>query len=913
MFIRRINIYSVIKSISIENIKSFFIRFLNNLYLKRLFYKINNVLKKGLDYLKKPFPTLIFTLLFLFAYNLFLKSRYKMPYVEEDIVTTNIKYLGNNFEIIAKKNIDKAGKKIFYDLDLNSEKGYIKAGYSDMTNSKDIIFKEGVKGENEEWQFSSEEARYYDNKDSVFTLNGRVIANNKEKKLIIKADNLRATNNLNDFKLKGNILIEFEDIKLYCQSAIFDKSKNSLIAEDSAKVEIKQLIGGKEEIILLETTKIIYDIDSKKGESDRKFKITAKKNIIVGKSFEIDNKKFTTNNEIHIYNDERTTNLAADNCRYDKKLSLDNVNGKYEDNLIKADNFEAIEDKYILKGSVFAQNKEKQTIYCGILEVDSKIAVAKLDVKVIDGIYNISSHHMVYNIDEKKANINLSTIKYEDKVINSSDLEYFSDLKVGSMKNVKISTPDIKASMNNLNFELDNEKYTLIGNIIIDQDENIIISEKIDVERKNLFSNKLNINNKDYSLYLENVNYDLDKKSLQTDEEVLGLIEKKYDLKTKGLDYNMNSKTGRSYGKAIIEEADKDFKILSNSFDINDKQISLTNLKGNRDDLKFVSNKGTFDLERDSLLCEGSVEAYDDNMKIYSESIELEVKKNIFTFISETKILANKDLIICDNGSLDIDENIFKANNINFFRENGDIFRADRAELDRNMEIMIAEGNIVGELIEDEINFRSKSSRILFKDDKNESIFDEEKEFLTRAELIGNAEFYYKDLEIKANFIEYDNALGDKKLNLVYATENLLMSFKNNDSQIDVKSKYAFYEISKEIGKMKKDVTISYISKDGASVNAKCDQAYYSNLEQNVSMIGNVEANSSKSNLKLTSEDMNLDLKSGIITSDKKTSFSYDLDEKGKEEAVNIIKSASSDDETDDLDEFKSIIDNLKN
>lgn len=837
---------------------------------------MNNILdklKEWIDIFKQPIPTISLVLGGIFTYNLFLKPMFKLPKIDEHIMTFNLSYFTNKFEIFAKKSLSQGSKRVFYNVDIEDERGHIKAGYADLRNDKDILFKNNLHGSNDDWNFDSDGGRYLDiGKDVIFTLTGSVKATNLKRELKISAENFRMSNNFDNLKLKGDVEIEFKGSKIFCQNASFDQKKDLLLTEGSASIDIVKEIEGKESEIRIESIAIEYKTKSEQIESKEAFTIMYDKYIIKGREFLIKGDNFTTPNPIYVTDRDGTTDLNIEEVQYLSVLRLKNIEGRYDNTEVKADDLEYNEGKGTFSGSVYLE-RDSLALKCGLLKFDQDTANAFKDVEIKDNEYIFSSKTAKY--DRKKDILSSPETVIisldQNKKITSSSFQYAKETKKGNLTEVNIQKENLLIKADKLILESEDD-YVLEGNIEIEKEDTVLNSEYIKVtkDEANIPEMVLKYLDINLKLDLKDVKYDLDNQIIRTEREIKGLKDN-YSLSSKGLEYNVKDKNGDVKGDLVVSNTEEKFFLISPKVKIENDVMLFEDISGYKNEAKFSSDRAK-SINGNTIKLLDNIKVIKDKVEILSDEIDVNIKENMVLFEKYIYIFNDDLLIISEKGELYLDNNNVLGTNVLLFREKGDIVKSNYAELDSDMQNLSVTGGIVGDL----------SNRGRFSSDKGILLFTEDTEGdkITRAELVDNVRFRYKNIDIESNFLEYDNALGENKLELIYVKDNLKINFEYVDFSTDLRAKYAFYELKKDVGRMKQDVVITYKHTTHGVVNAASNEAYYDNMGKKVSLLGNVKAKGTKSQLDVTGDDISINLNTGVITGKGESGFSYDFDKK---------------------------------
>lgn len=893
--------------------------------MKKKIWKISKKIKKTFQ---RPVPAISLVISLIFAYNLFIKKRLTFGNTEENTITLDLKYFGKDLTFFAEKVVEKGSNKSFYKVDIKNDKGNIKAGYANAKSKNDVIFKEGVIGNNAKWSFKSEEARYISNKNgNIINLYKKVDAYNEEQDIRIKTDNFRLTNNFTTLQLKDNCIIENDKVKIKCEKGDYEEGKDIFYFSDNVVLETYRENKGSKEPVSIESSNIEYDLKNKEAKSDKPFVIKYQDFLIKGIGFEYINDKFKTKNRIKILNNKDKLEINADYGDYENGIVLKgNVNGKYKDIEFEADNIKSKEGTTVFSKNVLIRNKDR-SLSCDKLEYKGDILIASSidNLTFSNKEYKLKSKILTYNINSKDIVCNSnSIIESKDSTISSSYFLYNEDSEVGHFRNMILEKKNQIIDSKNVAFDLKNNKYLLEQGVKITKDSLVITPEiLIAIEDDITLPGKILIDDKKSKAHfvIRDGKYNKKHDTFVSEGELIG---EKGDYKILSGNLIFNNKDGIGYlkDKISIENQKTNFSFTADSGIYREKDSSLTmpNPIGKTKDIFFNAKESIYLREDNILQLINEVKVTKDDLLITSNEMSYNMNKESLSFNEESNVLQNDFLIISKKGNLILNDESLQAENVVLIKDEGDIVEADYLEADKKLEKISVKGNVKGNLVKG-VKFTSDSGNLFFmpkekKDDEeyNQEEHNQEDDIknrykLTRAELHHNSHFTYKDMDITSDYLEFDNGLGKKKLELIFAKNNVKFNTKTSEGNTDMTSTYAFYELKSEIGKMRQNVIVTCKNKKYGVINATSTEALHNNKVKVISLIGNVKAHGSKNNLDISGDDIELNLSTGIVVSKGRAGFEYNFNKKSLKEA----DSSEADVKEEVIKEFEDEISSVKN
>lgn len=897
--------------------------------------KIKKILKKTKKLFQKPAPAIALVISLIFAYNLFIKKRIFFKNSEENTVTLDLKYFGNDITFLADKVIEKGSNKSFYNVDIKNDKGNIKAGYANAESKNDIIFKEGVVGNNDKWSFESEEARYISNKNgTIINLYKKVDAYNESQDIRIKTDNFRLTNDFTTLQLNDNCVVENDKVKIKCEKGDYKEDENIFYFNDNVVLETYRDNKGYKEPIFIESSSIEYDLKNKKAKSDKPFLIKYQDFSIKGVGFEYVNDKFKTDNRIKILNKKEEIEINADHGDYEDGILLKgNVNGKYKDMEFEANNIRSKDGVTTLSKNVLIKSKDR-SILCDKLEYKNEILIASAadNLTFSNKEYELKSKILTYNTNSKDIICDAdNVITNKDSTITSSYFLYNEDSEIGHFRNMILEKKNQIIDSKNVAFDLKNNKYILEKGVKIIKDSLTITPEiLIAIEDDISLPGQILIddNKSGANFIIRDGKYNKKSNIFISEGKLIG---EKGDYKILSGNLTFNNKEGIGYLKDEINIKNKknnfNFKADNGTYMERDGSLIMPNPVGKRDDIFFEAKESIYLRENSILKLINKVKISKKDLSITSEEMSYDMDRESLSFEEESNFHKGDFLIISKKGNLILSDESIQATNVVLIKDEGDIVEADYLEADKKLEKVSVKGNVKGDLVK-RVKFTSDSGNLFFmtketenkekdKSEEKELIIEEEldeesiknKYKLTRAELHYNIHFKYKDMDITSDYLEFDNGLGESKLELVFAKNNLKFNTKTIEGNTDMTSKYAFYELKSEVGKMRQNVIVTCKHKLYGVINATSNEALHNNKVKVLSLIGNVKAHGSKNNLDISGDDVELNLNTGIVVSKGRAGFEYNFNKKSLEES----NSSESDVKEEVIKEFEDEISSVKN
>ena len=858
-----------------------------------------------------------------FIYNLFIKKDFVVPVTENAILTTNLMYKGKEFEFKAEKMKEVGSKKEFENISIFLTDITINAKKAFTTNMETIEFSDGVEGDTKEGYKFKADILNYDLKKENFVAKGNFQIENKEKNIDIQAQYCASNKTFNKATFKDKVIINQEDTKIKCNLADYNQETEIFLLSDDAEIESEILVGKEEKVpLFLKSDLIRYERKEKKASSDKNFEIVYKDYIIKGKGFnyEEEGTKFLPLSALLITSEKEKVNIKAEKGKYEKFLKLEKIDGTYNDIKVKCEKAHTENDNnlLILEEDVLLE-RENEKVLCDKLVYNKDKELIELlaekvgkKVEIVSKNFSLDSNFFVYNMKtkilESSDSTNIKKDLMEAKGINFS---YNFDEEKGSLEKLEAEREELEIKASKGLFDFKNKSHLLLGEIFIKSKEIKLNPKEVEIDENKkiaFFKDdfKVMLEKEEIELLSKNGYFDDNSKEFKTEEDLIG-TRKDYTFKSKGLVYNLlDDKIHLKNSGHIFNEKNKmDVKFEQAYFSNKENRGFLYNIKGSKDKINFESKRGEYLREDDLLILNENVNISQDDIKIDSNSLYYHVSNSDIEFKEETEIMREDLLIIAQSGILNLDTKVLKAKDVVAFRELGDIVEGDELYLDYNMNELIFDKNIKGDL-KNGINFKALKGNVFFLEAPTEQY--EHK--ITRVVLKNKVEFNSRNLKLLCDFMEYDH-----NLKWVYGRDNLKINAIYPDGVTDIIAKYAFVDVDREIGRMRNEVIVTYKNEKMGNINTNSDEAILRYKERQVALKGHVKSYGSKSDLKVYGNEANLNLNTGVVTSKGSSGFTYSFDK--REEKVDDtfddkeIKDQFIKEHEEDLEKAKKIKEEL--
>lgn len=864
-----------------------------------------------------------FFILFFF-YNLFIKKDFIVPITENAILTTNLIYKGKEIEFKAEKMKEVGNKKEFENISIFLPDITINAKKAFTTNMELIEFSNGVEGKTNEGFIFKSEILNYDLKKENFIAKGDFQIENREKNINIQAQYCSSNKTFANAIFRDKVIINQEETKIRCNLAEYSQETELFLLTDNAEIESKVSVGKENQSILLKSDQIRYDRKEKKALSDEDFEIVYKDYIVKGKgfSYEEEGTKFLPLSSILITNEKEKANIKAEKAKYENSLILEKIDGIYNNAIVKCEkaHTENNNNLLILEENISLERENEKVLCDKLIYTNDKEIINFLsenldkNVEIISKNFSLNSKSFNYNVKTKSLESNnLTNIKKDLIEAKGINFSYNFDEEKGSLEKLEGVREDFEVKASKAIFDFKNSSHLLLGEILIkNRDINLNSKEvEIDENKKVAFLKddfKIILEKEEIEILSKNGYFDDNSKEFKTEEELTG-NKKDYQFQSKGLLYNLaDDKIYLKNSGHIFNDNNKvNVEFAEASFYNKENKGFLLGIKGKKDKINFEANKGEYLRENDILILTENVNITQEDIRINSNSLNYHISASDVDFKEETEIIKEDLLIIAQSGILNLDNKILNAKNIVAFREVGDIVEGEELFLDYNMNELVFNKNIKGEL-KNGVNFKALKGNIFFV----EAPLEQYEHKITRVELKDKVEFKSRNIKLFCDFMEYDH-----NLKWVYGRDNLKINAVYPDGVTDIISKYAFIDVDKEIGRMRNEVIVTYKNEKMGNINTNSDEAILRYKERQVALKGHVKSYGSKSDLKVYGNEANLNLNTGIVTSKGSSGFTYSFDKREEklDESLddNEVKDQFIKEHEEDLEKAKQIKENLSN
>ena len=863
----------------------------------------------------------------MFVYNVFLKSAYTFEDQADEVVTTNVNYVVSEYKMYADEVVQKGKVKDFTNLSIEYKDSNIRADRAHSKNDKEIFFYGNVKGQGEGWEFDSDEARFKSGKVENFSLSGNVEIKSKGKDTIIKSDQCTFLDNFKRVKFIDNVIVKGDGQRVYAQKADYNEPENLFILTDNVALEVdKKNNEGEVEHVRVETSTMRYNTEREEGTTKDPFTLKYAEFFVKGIGFEFTNKPniMKALSPVTIGDKGNELDVKAGEGRYEEESIFlgKGVKGKYISMEFEGDKASFANGKTSLNGNVHIKDKDVTLDADNFVhDRDTRIAHAtsKEKVKVINGADILETKEFFYNSKTEEMETEYDFhVTGKDYTADGTYLLYNNAKNSGKVKKMVMKGKDGDIIAGDVEFDFSNEKYVLKDNVQIIREGMVIEPELVhSLGNETKFIGKIKIKDEKEDMIFHTADgvHNKETGNFVAEGDFTGNKDD-YVLKSKNLKYNTKTELGKLHDAIIVENKEKKFHFTADYADYNGKDnlIVMPNPKGTKDKIEFKAVTAHY-LKADSIFrLFKEVEIDREDLHIRSQSLDFNNDKGTIDFEVETDIWRNDLLLIAQKGHIFVDEERVLGEDVLFIRDEGDIIQAGYLEGARDMEQLDIRDNISGDLAK-EMKFTSDSAKIFFVPDEEEKAQHK----LTRVEMYDNIDFKYNDLGITSDYLEYDHGLGEQQMDLIYGRENLKVHVAYPEGIADIKAKYAFYDVDKEIGKMKQDVIVTYKHDKHGTVNANSDEAIHNNKEKLIALRGNVTSYGSKSDLNVSGNDVVLDLNTGIIKSKGKSGFTYSFDKSdpnakkrdGEEVSDNKLKQQAVQEFEEDIESANRISDDF--
>lgn len=742
---------------------------------------------------KKIIYGLVIAIILVLGYLNYFAEDKKIENLEPVIETTDVTYKNEDYEVEAKEQKDYVNKK---------ETGftYAKAKLNEMLISGDNVFidklrnlilKHNIIGISENgWTFKTEEAKYDKEKDEIHIETG-VEAENKERKIKVKAQNFKTDSKMSYINLSKDVVLENDKIAILADNGEYLDKNKIINLNGNIKLEGRGenvgLISGK-------FTDLNYNLDTKKIYATKDFDIKYKDVKIRAKNMTLDE----GNESLYISNDVRIKiqgfDISLDNIYKAPNSDIINfvgkIKGKSKDyNFIADSGIYNVKTKiFEIYGDVIAYSKTNEKLVADRLIYDTNlenlVILAKDNIKYYskDGI--LETKKLDYDLKTKIAKTNG---KYE--FIGSRYTSYGKDLEYNDItKIIKIEDGFIKDSKKHqeleaqeITFNKENNSSKLLGDAKLRNNKYFVKSPKIIYDSKTkildvpenyeitFLKEKMTLIGKKAS-YNE-VNYDF----ISNGE--IKIKGQNYVADGKDLEYNNKTKIGKLNGSAKIFLQSRKIYITGNNIDFKNNDFVRFS-KG----IEFTTPKymGTSEIAK--------YKFEEDTIYIPKEIRISSKDKEYYGTIGKGKYIIKKDVFIGEKLDLSSkDKKNVTSDNFKYYSKLNKV-----------------------ELLENTI---LKTTDYKIKTNNMDYYTKEEK-----CVLIGNYQIYYANYTLESNDGIINNKTGIIKSKKTFVKSKLGDEFVAGNIDGNIKDMVLNFT-SNVSGKIIKDGKITYFKSDKAKID----------------------------------------------------------------------------------------------
>lgn len=329
---------------------------------------------------------------------------------------------------------------------------------------------------------------------------------------------------------------------------------------------------------------------------------------------------------------------------------------------------------------------------------------------------------------------------------------------------------------------------------------------------------------------------------------------KDFTVDTQSATYDMVKETINMPSEALIKAKERrmEGKAQTGLYDIKTEKYTGNKFSGWSDKATIVSDYIYYDLVKD--------EAYlRDNIVIKDKTMGAEIKGKEIVYYLTTDIVSSKYPleIIRDNiyinsksGKANLKDKTAQLDKTILTTDKKDKISGDTLYANLLKNEFKFDGNIEGTIYSlnqeqlkgvEDIDF---ANPIRFKGDITKAFFVENganQYIITRNEIINSSEFYYKDIKLQGDFIEFDNDVQK-----IFAKGNSKMSLESGNK---ISAESITMDMLTEMANLKNNVLITNTSDKTGGINTKADKAVFKNKENIVDLEGNIESYKGKTKL----------------------------------------------------------------
>lgn len=636
---------------------------------------------------------------------------------------------------------------------------------------------------------------------------------------VLKADNLIFFNNTGDINIYGDVVITKGDMQINLSKLYYNKDNQTMelfgpITGRNGDYHLKGdsgVIYTESEILKITGSVLLYN---------DKIKLNADEMEYLSK----DNKLFFYSHPIKLLvltgPDYRLTTKIAEFDSLNEILYLPKQYKYFKDDIIiEGDNltFNTKTESGISNGNI--ATKESNKLYADEVKFDIRNRKHILSGRVRGKYENYNFNGDEALVDEEKSlvytNKPFLVENLNDKlIVKGSEGTFFNNEKrIVIEKNAEFIQNDYKLNSDNLVYNIESESGVAKGKLrLVNEKDNMVVTgDEAILENREL-------------LVKGAINYRMDENSLTTKEALYNLDEEKVYFNNPGTLINRKENMEVTYKTAIY------FK--------NENRIEMDDFVGKKDGIDFKSNKAFYEgNERKFIMKEDAIIKKD---KMDIKSSQLDYYSVNGDLISNDKLVIEEEgiKVVSKTGKINIKTKTLEGEDATLTTERGDVVTGDYITGEFLKKEFNFRGNLKGRMI-DGVRFSGDMAKLYFVEnmevvDKIKSIDDVENDrfFLTRGEIKNNAKFEYRDIVLKAEFLELDL---DKRIVFGEGTSVLKL-----DEETDITADYIHLNIDNESGNMENNVKITNKSNLTGVINTSSDRAELDNVNKKVKLIGNV-------------------------------------------------------------------------
>ncbi|MCX5774318.1 MAG: hypothetical protein NTX05_06900 [Fusobacteria bacterium] len=524
--------------------------------------------------LKKIVIAVIVVVIAVFIVLVYVKKEEKIPDSTYKVSMNKVKYvIDSNYTVVADSQTTQSGKIELNHVKASINNGFLQGNNGVLDSSDNLSLTGSVYGENTQgWSVTTSAIEYTKNTGMILA-NGETVFENKTTGTKITGDTFKAIQDYSQVTLKGNVVLDFKNYTITCDSASYSNSDSTVTLSGNIRIDGQNITTDKGDIAALiggangvKINTITQDMDLFGGYAVVADAITLKGNLLsynlknnTGRALGTSNLKYL---DVNVSSKGYAFDMISQKATLDGPVSGSDSIGNFIATTMTIDAVNSLvsgSDEVIRSSnglsvrapSVICDEKSKITTFVG--EDSSKVIAKNSRETLISDKMSVNSN----SGDVLIPGVFTYSAQYKTLVTGvGSNLQYNQNSETGVASNVTTLYNGQESRADRVVFNFKNGTVEAIGNVILKQKNYVLAASDI---KFNLASNKINVVSQftvsdiknSYTLTATHLNYN-GNTNLATIQSLITIGYKGYLIYGTTLTYNAKSGNGTLGGNVYF-------------------------------------------------------------------------------------------------------------------------------------------------------------------------------------------------------------------------------------------------------------------------------------------------------------------------------------------------------------------------